>query len=75
MKGNEQAGNTRSLREVVYAINNEQDLNNYLGSFASKVPARASEIKYERNAVRSSFTSANEILTLTGLESFPIKCA
>lgn len=51
MKGTELGGKTRSLREAVHAINNDQDLSNYLTSFASKVPSRVSEIRYERNPV------------------------
>ena len=43
---------TKSLREVVSQINNERDLQYYVMSFASKVPARRSEIKYERHPVR-----------------------
>jgi Rho GTPase-activating protein RGD1 len=60
MKNGEQSSNTRSLREAVYAINNEQDLSNYLSSFASKVPPKTSDIKYERNTVR--FSVASKIL-------------
>jgi hypothetical protein len=41
----------RSLREVVYAIDNEKDLRSYLGSFASKVGRQNAEIKYERHPV------------------------
>ncbi|TAQ88198.1 hypothetical protein B7494_g3506 [Chlorociboria aeruginascens] len=51
IKGAEQGSHPRSLREVVYAIDNEKDLNSYITSFAAKVPPRASEIVYERNAV------------------------
>ncbi|KAI9752856.1 MAG: hypothetical protein M1815_000232 [Lichina confinis] len=40
---------TKSLREVVSQINNERDLQYYVMSFATKVPARRSEIKYERH--------------------------
>jgi hypothetical protein len=51
MKGNEQGNQPRSLREAVYAIDNEKDLSNYLSSFGNKVPPRAADIRYERNAV------------------------
>lgn len=51
MKANEQGSHPRSLREAVYAIDNEKDLSNYLSSFGSKVPPRAVDIRYERNAV------------------------
>lgn len=42
---------SRSLKEVVQAIDNKKDLENYIISFHSKVPARSSEAKYERNPV------------------------
>ncbi|KAI1408566.1 RhoGAP-domain-containing protein [Hypoxylon sp. FL1857] len=42
---------SRSLKEVVQAIDNKKDLENYITSFHSKVPARSSEPKYERNPV------------------------
>ncbi|RDW77407.1 hypothetical protein BP6252_05460 [Coleophoma cylindrospora] len=51
MKGREQGSQRRSLGEVIYAIDNEGDLSNYITSFASKVPPRGADIKYERNAV------------------------
>jgi Rho GTPase-activating protein RGD1 len=52
LKGNEH-GSPRSLREVVYAIDNEKDLNSYLGSHAKNVAPRTAEITYQRNPVRS----------------------
>ncbi|KAL2065434.1 hypothetical protein VTL71DRAFT_3104 [Oculimacula yallundae] len=51
LRGNETGNQPRSLREVVYAIDNEKDLSNYISSFANKVPARTSEIRYEKNPV------------------------
>ncbi|KAI1104006.1 RhoGAP-domain-containing protein [Jackrogersella minutella] len=42
---------SRSLKEVVQAIDNKKDLENYITSYHSKVPARSSEAKYERNPV------------------------
>ncbi|KAI2780270.1 RhoGAP-domain-containing protein [Daldinia loculata] len=42
---------SRSLKEVVQAIDNKKDLENYLISVHSKVPAKSSEPKYERNPV------------------------
>ena len=41
----------RSLRDVVYQINNERDLRNYVVSFASKVGHKQAELKYERHPV------------------------
>jgi len=51
MKGAEQGSQPRSLREAVYAIDNDKDFSNYISSFANKLPPRASEIKYEKNPV------------------------
>lgn len=51
IKGNEGTNQPRSLREAVYAIDNEKDFSNYISSYGSKVPPRTSEIKYERNPV------------------------
>lgn len=51
IKGIEGGSQPRSLREVVYAIDNEKDFSNYISSYGSKVPPRAPDIKYERNAV------------------------
>ncbi|KAI1454312.1 RhoGAP-domain-containing protein [Annulohypoxylon moriforme] len=42
---------SRSLKEVVQAIDNKKDLQNYIISFHSKVPIKSSEAKYERNPV------------------------
>ena len=41
----------RSLREVVHQIDNERDLNSYVAGFASKVPPRASDIRYQPHPV------------------------
>ncbi|KAH8662241.1 putative GTPase-activating protein [Xylariales sp. PMI_506] len=46
-----QAGPTRSLKEVIQAVDNSKDLEDYLTSFYSKVPPKSSEPKYERNPV------------------------
>ena len=54
LKDNEPGDHPRSLREIVFAINNERDLSNYICSFRSKVPPQAPEIKYERNTVSFS---------------------
>lgn len=51
IKGNEGGNQPRSLREAVYAIDNEKDFSNYISSYGSKVPLKSSDIKYERNAV------------------------
>ncbi|KAI9769425.1 MAG: hypothetical protein M1840_004127 [Geoglossum simile] len=40
---------SRSLRDLVYSVDNEKDLKGYLMSFSSKVQPKAAEIKYERH--------------------------
>ncbi|TVY37296.1 RHO GTPase-activating protein [Lachnellula subtilissima] len=50
LKGNDHGG-PRSLREVVYAIDNEKDLNSYLASHAKNVAPRTAEIVYQKNPV------------------------
>ncbi|KAI1494578.1 hypothetical protein F5X96DRAFT_676372 [Biscogniauxia mediterranea] len=42
---------SRSLKEVIQAIDNKKDLENYLTSVYTKLPAKSSEPKYERNPV------------------------
>ncbi|KAI2637712.1 RhoGAP-domain-containing protein [Hypomontagnella submonticulosa] len=42
---------SRSLKEVVQAIDNKKDLETYVLGFHSKVPMKSSEAKYERNPV------------------------
>lgn len=51
LKGSEAGSQSRSLREVVHAIDNEQDLGTYIGSFAVKVPKTIMDIKYEKHPV------------------------
>lgn len=46
-----QASVTKSLRDVVSQIDNEKDLQSFVMTFATKVPSRRSEIKYERHPV------------------------
>ena len=48
---NSQGPPARSLRQVVSSIDNEKDYSNFLTSYHNKIPARLSDIKYERNAV------------------------
>lgn len=43
----------RSLREMVTAIDNQEDLNDYLAAHYSKVPPKTGEPQYERNPVGS----------------------
>lgn len=45
------AHHTRSLKEVVYTVDNKQDFENYVISFHGRVPPKSSEPKYERNPV------------------------
>ncbi|KAK1758730.1 hypothetical protein QBC47DRAFT_375600 [Echria macrotheca] len=41
----------RSLRECVLAINNDADLNDYIGSYYPRMPPKGAEPKYERNPI------------------------
>ena len=45
---------SRSLRDVVYQINNEQDLRTYVTGFSSKAGLRHMEPKYEPHSVSSA---------------------
>ncbi|KAJ3551588.1 hypothetical protein NPX13_g11325 [Xylaria arbuscula] len=42
---------SHSLKEVIHAIDNKRDLEEYITSFHSRLPAKPSEPKYERNPV------------------------
>ncbi|KAH9889251.1 hypothetical protein F4778DRAFT_754599 [Xylariomycetidae sp. FL2044] len=42
---------SRSLREVIKAIDNQKDLDDYITSFYTKLPPKTSELKYERHPV------------------------
>ncbi|RYP24237.1 hypothetical protein DL765_000732 [Monosporascus sp. GIB2] len=42
---------TRSLKEVIHAVDNKKDFVNYITGCHSKVPLKTSEPKYERNPV------------------------
>ncbi|MCJ1473426.1 hypothetical protein MMC13_002077 [Lambiella insularis] len=46
-QGNIPAPQVRSLRDVVYEINNEQDLRDYVTSYAPKVQQEQGEVQYE----------------------------
>ena len=48
---NGQGPQGRSLRDVVYQIDNERDLENYVTSFTSKVGHKPTDIRYERHPV------------------------
>lgn len=52
LKGQNDGQVSRSLRDVVYQIDNGRDLHNYLSSFASKVGSKSTDIRYERHPVR-----------------------
>lgn len=55
----------KSLRDVVSQIDNEQDLKNYVISFASKVIPRQSEPQYERHQVSSCGWHCNRLPLMT----------
>ncbi|KAI0487303.1 hypothetical protein F4859DRAFT_464391 [Xylaria cf. heliscus] len=46
-----QAQYSHSLKEVIHSIDNKKDLEDFITSFHSKLPPKASEPKYERNPV------------------------
>lgn len=48
---------SRSLREIVTAIDNSRDLNQYLMGYHAKVPPRTGEPKYERHPVSTTWLS------------------
>lgn len=54
---NHQSGQSRSLKEVIQAVDNNKDLEDYITSFHSKVPVQTSEPKYERNPVLNPQTN------------------
>lgn len=57
-----QKPDNRSLREIVTAINNEKDLDEYLSGYHSKVPPRSGEPKYERHPVlNNQYTASNPL--------------
>lgn len=59
---NQQASQSRSLKEVIQAVDNGKDLEDYITSFYSKLPPRQSEVKYERHPVlnpQSSMSMTN----------------
>lgn len=52
LKGQNDPQAPRSLRDVVYQIDNGRDLHDYLSSFASKIGPKSTDIRYERHPVR-----------------------
>lgn len=55
LKGPGSDQGSRSLRDVVFQIDNSRDLNNYISGFASKV-GNTGDIKYERHPVRTGYS-------------------
>lgn len=43
------AGSQRSMRDVIYEIDNDTDFNSYVRGHMSKVPARSGDIRYEQH--------------------------
>lgn len=54
-QGNSQTPQGRSLRDVVYDINNEQDLRDYVTSYAPRAQQKQGEAHYEPHHVRRGF--------------------
>lgn len=77
MSQNPHGSSARSLRQVVSSIDNERDYSNFITGYHTKIPARGSDIKYERNAVSSEFkglsssteTDFNQVLGSTNPQS------
>lgn len=51
LKNQQSNSQSRSLKEVIQAVDNNKDLEDYITSYHSKVPVQSSEPKYERNPV------------------------
>ena len=51
LKGQNNDGSPRSLRDVVFQIDNTHDLNSYISSFSSRAGQRPAEIKYQPHPV------------------------
>ena len=52
LKGQNNDGGQRSLRDVLSQIDNARDLQSYLLSFSGRTGDKAADLKYERNPVR-----------------------
>lgn len=52
LNGQNSAQGSKSLRDVVYQIDNQKDLNTFISGHASKAGVRPSDIRYERHPVR-----------------------
>jgi hypothetical protein len=59
-----QAPQPRSLRDVVYQIDNDRDFKTYVMSFSSKVGPKPAEIKYERHPVSTCSATSGVKLTI-----------
>ena len=70
LKGQENHGNQpRSLRDIVYQIDNERDLRNYVASFAPKIGSKPADIEYHRHPVPMSLLQEiNPRLTMLFLD-------
>ncbi|MCJ1230302.1 hypothetical protein MMC12_006974 [Toensbergia leucococca] len=81
---NGQGPQGRSLRDVVYQIDNERDLENYVTSFTSKVGHKPTDIRYERHPTlapsqqtppsinrRSQLMSNQQTMAVAGMQSSP----
>ncbi|KAL8779561.1 MAG: hypothetical protein Q9213_006866 [Squamulea squamosa] len=52
LKGQNSSTSPRSLRDVVFQIDNTHDLNSYITSFSNKAGARPTDVKYQPHPVR-----------------------
>ncbi|KAF2718131.1 RhoGAP-domain-containing protein [Polychaeton citri CBS 116435] len=69
------AGRQRSMRDLVYDIDNDRDFHNYVSSHANKIPARPSEIKYEQHPTLAPKTQQPTKSTTQGHTTAPPQAA
>lgn len=72
LKGHNSSQNQRSLRDVVFQINNTEDLNNYITSCSLKTGQRPAEARYQLHPVRvlhCALLSDHEHVDTDGMQS------
>ncbi|TGJ87632.1 hypothetical protein E0Z10_g1158 [Xylaria hypoxylon] len=64
---------SHSLKEVIHAIDNKKDLEDYITSFHSRLAAKTSEPKYERNPVLNPQNNMSSVNQATQIHQQPAK--
>ncbi|RWA14126.1 hypothetical protein EKO27_g964 [Xylaria grammica] len=64
---------SQSLKEVIHGIDNRRDLEDYITSFHSKLPAKTSEPKYERNPVLNPQHNVSSVNQVTQIQQQPAR--